>query len=584
MGSWRLHLADSLLEASDSCKANFGRSAAEGFTFEDRTNSIHVDDREHWRRSFDEAIENGGAFEVEYRAIWPDGSIHWISDRGRCYPGPSGDTATIAGITIDITDHKEIERRLTEGIAFNQRVIDSLASHIAVLDKDGVITAVNEAWRRFARENGADWTMKEVGVGVNYLNVCRSVDGDSLSDANQIYTGIKDVLDGAKELFTFEYPCHSPTQQRWFLLSVSPLGERGGAVVSHTNITERRLAETALRKSQERFDIVKDGAEIGFWFCDLPFDELEWDNRVKEHFWLPPDARVTIDTFYDRLHPEDRERTRQTIEKSIENKTYYDIDYRTVSPEGEVKWIRALGRGFYDDAGHPTRFDGVTLDVTQRRREQLALAAMKFQEAERLRIARDLHDHLGQQLTGLRLSIADLVASVGDDPIGEKVRRLQASALRLDKDVSSLAFEIRSNSLKDRSLAEALKDFVAEWSQNYGIHADFQLINSMTSISLPGEIEINIYRIAQEALNNATKHAKADSVGVLLEIRDSLVRLIVEDDGVGFDPTARRPDPERSSGGMGLVGMKERVELIHGELKIDSTPGEGTTIFVTAPI
>lgn len=136
---------------------------------------------------------------------------------------------------------------------------------------------------------------------------------------------------------------------------------------------ERARATAALQESRQRFDLVRESAQIGFWFCDLPFDILIWDTRVKEHFWLPPSAVVTIDTFYERLHPADREFTRSAIAAAIANHTLYDIEYRTVSDIGEEKWIRAIGRTFYDASGRPIRFDGVTLDITGRKRLDDAL-------------------------------------------------------------------------------------------------------------------------------------------------------------------------------------------------------------------
>jgi PAS domain S-box-containing protein len=130
----------------------------------------------------------------------------------------------------------------------------------------------------------------------------------------------------------------------------------------------RHEGEETLREHRERFDLVAKASKVGFWFCDLPFDKLVWDNRVKEHFWLTSDADVTIDTFYERLHPEDRDRTRQAIETSVSKNAPYDIEYRTVAPDGRFKWIRAIGRTFHDVAGRPRRFDGVTLDVTDQKR------------------------------------------------------------------------------------------------------------------------------------------------------------------------------------------------------------------------
>ena len=134
------------------------------------------------------------------------------------------------------------------------------------------------------------------------------------------------------------------------------------------DITPRKHAEELERKQRERFDLVAEASQVGFWFCDLPFDKLIWDHKVKEHFWLRSDAEVTIGTFYDRLHPDDRERTRQAMEESMANYTRYDIEYRTVAPDGRQKWIRAMGRTFYDALGQPTRFDGLTLDITERKR------------------------------------------------------------------------------------------------------------------------------------------------------------------------------------------------------------------------
>ena len=119
-----------------------------------------------------------------------------------------------------------------------------------------------------------------------------------------------------------------------------------------------------LSDHRERFEFATEAAQIGYWFCDLPFDQLIWDDRVREHFWLPPDASVDIELFYARLHPDDREPTRRAIELAIGTQSQYDVEYRTLSAEGKIKWIRAIGRTAYDASGQPVRFDGVTRDIT----------------------------------------------------------------------------------------------------------------------------------------------------------------------------------------------------------------------------
>jgi PAS domain S-box-containing protein len=139
------------------------------------------------------------------------------------------------------------------------------------------------------------------------------------------------------------------------------------------DLTEMKTAESAVREQRERFEFAAEAGDIGYWFCDLPFDKLEWDRRVKEHFWLAGDAEVDINLFYARLHPDDRESTRVAIEHSIKNHASYDVEYRTVSDDGKQKWIRAAGRTAYDAEGRAIRFDGVTQNVTALKQTREAL-------------------------------------------------------------------------------------------------------------------------------------------------------------------------------------------------------------------
>lgn len=127
----------------------------------------------------------------------------------------------------------------------------------------------------------------------------------------------------------------------------------------------RKAVDRELQLNRGRLEYASRLSNVGFWYCDLPFDVLEWDDRVKEHFFLEPSATVTIDDFYDRIHPEDRELTRSAIDASISSRDAYDIVYRTVHPRtGEIKWIRALGGTDYASDGSPIHFDGLTVDVT----------------------------------------------------------------------------------------------------------------------------------------------------------------------------------------------------------------------------
>jgi signal transduction histidine kinase/PAS domain-containing protein len=131
-------------------------------------------------------------------------------------------------------------------------------------------------------------------------------------------------------------------------------------------VSKGATSEKHVSHLKGRFERSTSAINLGVWYCDLPFDELIWDREVKEHFWLPPDAKVTIDTFYERIHPDDRQMTKNAIDTAIRNRSPYDIIYRTVNPEdpAQIKYIRAIGWTDYDENGNPLRFDGVTLDNT----------------------------------------------------------------------------------------------------------------------------------------------------------------------------------------------------------------------------
>lgn len=201
-----------------------------------------------------------------------------------------------------------------------------------------------------------------------------------------------------------------------------------------------------------------------------------------------------------------------------------------------------------------------------------------IQEQERRRIARDLHDELGQQLTALRLNLGNARDLAKGNSVAELIDTTQKLAENLDADIGFLAWELRPATLDHAGLSTTLSAYVREWSRFSGVTADF-LVTGFGSTRLEPRVELNLYRIVQEALNNVTKYANATSVSVLLERNDRNVSLIIEDDGLGFDATTKA----ESVDAMGLIGMRERASIIGGSLLIESAPNRGTTIYIRLP-
>jgi two-component system, chemotaxis family, sensor kinase Cph1 len=187
-----------------------------------------------------------------------------------------------------------------------------------------------------------------------------------------------------------------------------------------------------------------------------------------------------------------------------------------------------------------------------------------------------MHDQFGEQLTALGHGIGALKIACGDEgELARLVSELHTIAQRLDRDVDQLVWELRPTALDDLGLRAALANYVQDWAKRTGVSAELHTTGLLDS-RLPSETETTLYRIAQEALTNVAKHARARHVEVILERRVDSVLLIVEDDGVGFD----HGDAGTTAKGFGLMGMQERASLVGGTLEIESGTGKGTTILV----
>ncbi len=237
-----------------------------------------------------------------------------------------------------------------------------------------------------------------------------------------------------------------------------------------------------------------------------------------------------------------------------------------------------------NDLGDVVGVSTIARDLTARRVAEKALADKEVlqrliiaQEDERSRISRDLHDELGQQLTGLRFALERAkVASASCQPAVD-LSEIETITANIDKSVDFLAWELRPALLEGVGLSAAINDYVAQWSAHAGIRAE--VLSSLKRKRLPARVEANLYRIMQEALNNAHKHAKATSVDIILEKRNDAVCMIITDNGRGF---SLRNKLNRSKG-LGLTGMKERAALIGGTLEIESSRKHGTAVHVRVP-
>ncbi|MDQ5909219.1 MAG: hypothetical protein QG599_1314 [Pseudomonadota bacterium] len=277
------------------------------------------------------------------------------------------------------------ETALKASEAMSRTILDSMDPHIAVLDPNGVITAVNESWRRFALENSAEpgKMPQSTDVGASYLKVCQTPDDSSSTESTEsteapsVLDGVRRVLAGQQASFTLEYPCHAPHEQRWFVAQVTPLSAgQGGVVVAHTNITERKQAEIALYEITERLQLATEAGGIGVWEWDIRNDRLIWDQQMYALYGVrEADFSGAYAAWIQGLHPDDVAQAQADIERALQGIQAFQPEFRVRWPDGAIRYIAASAKVIRDASGVPQRMIGVNRDITEQKQAELALQA-----------------------------------------------------------------------------------------------------------------------------------------------------------------------------------------------------------------
>ena len=365
--------------------------------------------------------------------------------------------------------------------------------------------------------------------------------------------------------------------------------EPGGPVVrivgTHFDLTERQRAEAALRESEERLTLAFAGAQEGVWDWNLVTGAVVYSTQWKHMLGYSEEEIEPHVSAWERLvHPDDRQRAHDVNEEVARGERTYEAEFRLRHKAGH--YVHVLSRGLpvrREPGGPVVRIVGTHFDLTERKqadaeraRTELLARLVFAQEDERRRIAREMHDQFGEQLTALGRGIGRLKEACGEhSDLQERIEALEVVAQQIDRDVDHLVWELRPTALDDLGLRAALASYVDDWSKRVRMSAELHT-SGLLDDRLAAETETALYRIAQEALTNVAKHSNASKVDVILERRADHVLLVVEDDGVGFD----FDDAGRRGEGFGLLGMQERAALVGANLQIESTPGEGTTILV----
>jgi two-component system sensor histidine kinase UhpB len=357
------------------------------------------------------------------------------------------------------------EDALRESENTRRAILNSLAARIALLDGEGVVMAVNQAWVEFDTARGSI-RIPKIEPGTNYLRVLAAIGSDPRGGfAKDLAAGIKAVLAGERKAFSGEYELPMGSGARWYVARVFPLHGGRGAVISHSDVTDRMITDIALKDAHKR--------------------------------------------------------------------------------------LQALSR-----------------------------RTLAIQEEERRAISRELHDDIGQTVSALKIGLHRLAQGVADPArvIDECIGEADAVLEKL----RHLALDLRPPQLDQLGLEDALTWLAQRQHVTTGLEIKCKFAG-LENRRPPPEMESTCYRIAQEALNNAARHANAKNVLVSVDCDGRLLKLVIRDDGVGFDEEAARRRVLKT-GSMGLIGMEERAQLAGGRLKVRSVRGGGTTVSAIFPL
>jgi PAS domain S-box-containing protein len=401
---------------------------------------------------------------------------------------------------------------------------------------------------------------------------------------------------GAREHYDFRFRRKDGTDL-WTIISANPVldpdGRYLGALKMVADITERKRAESRVRESERTLAEAQQIAHLGNWRWDIPTGRLTWSNEMYRIYGVDPQKfNTTYDAYLDRIHPDDREYVRRLMDQAYTDHAPFAFEHRLLRPDGTSRVLYAQGRVVLDPVGLPNYMIGTALDITERKqieteleksREQLrALSAhlQSVREQERTSIAREIHDELSQALTGLKMDLSWLQRNMDTDRKAFQ-KKLRSMTKLMDETIQTgrrISAELRPGALDDLGLAAAIEWQMQEFQERTGIRCK---LNSTVGeeLDLGPEGSTAMFRIFQETISNVARHAQASRVQISLTEAEGYLILKVQDNGRGITQ-AEMEHPQS----FGLIGMQERIHLLAGEIKLEGSPGKGTTVTVTVPL
>lgn len=565
LGTWNWDPATNELVWSERCRTLLGVSADEPATVDNFLRLVHADDRAAVGQAIETALQDRNSYSIEYRIVRPDGETRWLHSLGRVHQtDPQGRSVGMSGIVRDVTAaHRAAEAALRQK-QYLAQLLEAAPAGVAKLDRDLRILAANALFRESLRLGTTDL----VGQSLHEL-----LPGLPAAWRERFEQG----LGGVPLRFAEECLPRADGSSDWIKGQVVPWYDDhaaiGGIVLMFEVLTQQRHAQAQLRRQDEqqrldqRYRLLVDRLPLGIMLSDrdgiVTYLNPAWQALAS------PDHEQALGLHQaEVVHPQDRARIRAGWQR-LAQEPYADLEFR-LRPQGTVeRWVHGVSTALRDVNGDILGYAHACIDVSRRRLERdatgqrhdqvlgLAHRLLRLRQAERLDLAGLLQRDILGELTALPAGESSLAVTI------ERLRRI--------------VYELNPPGIEELGFAGALEHFLVDQAEQAGF--EFELAVPETPMLAPPKALAVIYSVAQEAIVNVARHARATRVHLVVSVGDGKLQLQVRDNGVGISAGAW-PRPQC----YGLLAASERLAELGGTLHAAGAPGQGTIVEATIPL
>ncbi len=543
---------------------------------EDFHRYVHPDDRQLVTKAVADARQSHEEYVTEFRVVRADGTMRWVAATGQFYYGANGDPERMLGMAADITERKQTEEALRESEERFRLAAQAGKMYAYEWDvaSDRVLRSA-EHMSVLGCDRSKNLTRQELLASVHPEDREVFIHSADLTPQNPTANARYRVLRPDGSVVCLEKNARGFFDERGKLLRM---------IGMIADITGRKRTEDALRESEEKYRRVVDHLHDALMIDDAARQVIFANDRFLQLFGIDQ-AELKNINIEDYVAPEFRAQLRDRHERRIRGESAAEqFEFEGIRRNGERIWLEVNVVPIRDSSGKIAHTQSVIRDITERKQADAALARVsrkliQAQEQERTRIARELHDDIGQRLAMLTIEIEELQQGSFDLPpqVRSRVDGLKKQTSEIATDIQSLSHELHSAKLEYLGITAAMKGFCKEFGEQQKVDIDFRT-NDLPS-RVPPDVSLCFLRVLQEALHNSAKHSGVRRFEVRLWGTSDAIHLAVQDSGAGFDPGAAR-----MGRGLGLISMEERLKVLRGTLSIETEARRGTTIHARVPL